>query len=39
MSDLGTQFTVLRALEETAVPAPRPYLYEADPPCSARRSS
>jgi aminoglycoside phosphotransferase (APT) family kinase protein len=31
MSDLGTQFTVLRALEATAVPAPRAFFYEPDP--------
>jgi aminoglycoside phosphotransferase (APT) family kinase protein len=31
MSDLGTQFEVLRCLEGTAVPAPRPYFFEPDP--------
>jgi len=31
MSDLGTQFAVLRALEATAVPAPKAFFYEADP--------
>jgi aminoglycoside phosphotransferase (APT) family kinase protein len=31
MSDLGTQFAVLRALEETAVPTPTPYFYEPAP--------
>jgi aminoglycoside phosphotransferase (APT) family kinase protein len=31
MSDLGVQFAVLRALERTAVPAPRPYFYEPAP--------
>ena len=31
MSDLGTQFAVLRCLDGTAVPTPRPYFFEADP--------
>ena len=31
MSDLGTQFAVLLALEDTAVPTPRPYFYEPAP--------
>ena len=31
MSDLATQFTVLRALESTAVPAPKAYFFEDDP--------
>ncbi len=31
MSDLGTQYTVLRALEVTPVPAPKAYFYERDP--------
>ena len=31
MSDLGTQFRVLRALESTEVPAPKGFFYEADP--------
>jgi aminoglycoside phosphotransferase (APT) family kinase protein len=31
MSDLGTQFAVLRALEATAVPTPRPYFFEPAP--------
>ena len=31
MSDLGTQFSVLRALEATDVPAPQAFFYEADP--------
>jgi len=31
LSDLGTQFAVLRALEATAVPAPRAHFYEASP--------
>jgi aminoglycoside phosphotransferase (APT) family kinase protein len=30
MSDLGTQFAVLRALEATAVPAPRAHFHETD---------
>jgi aminoglycoside phosphotransferase (APT) family kinase protein len=30
MSDLGTQFRVLQCLAGTAVPAPRPYYFEAD---------
>jgi aminoglycoside phosphotransferase (APT) family kinase protein len=31
MSDLGTQYAVLRALESTAVPAPKAFFYEEDP--------
>ena len=31
MSDLGTQFRVLQALENTAVPTPKPYFFEDDP--------
>ncbi len=31
MSDLGTQFRVLRCLEPTAVPAPRGWFFEDDP--------
>ena len=31
MSDLGTQFAVLQALEDTAVPTPTPYFYEPAP--------
>lgn len=31
LSDLGTQFEVLRCLETRPVPAPRPYFFEADP--------
>jgi aminoglycoside phosphotransferase (APT) family kinase protein len=31
LSDLGTQFRVLRALEATAVPAPKAYFHETDP--------
>jgi aminoglycoside phosphotransferase (APT) family kinase protein len=31
MSDLGTQYVVLRALESTPVPAPKAYFYEPDP--------
>jgi aminoglycoside phosphotransferase (APT) family kinase protein len=31
MSDLGTQFAVLQALEDTAVPTPRPFFYEPTP--------
>jgi len=31
MSDLATQFTVLRALERTDVPAPKAYFFEDDP--------
>jgi aminoglycoside phosphotransferase (APT) family kinase protein len=31
MSDLGVQYAVLRALEGTAVPAPRPFFYEPAP--------
>jgi aminoglycoside phosphotransferase (APT) family kinase protein len=31
MSDLGTQFAVLLALEDTAVPTPRAYFYEPAP--------
>lgn len=30
LSDLGTQFRVLRCLEGTGVPAPRGYFYESD---------
>jgi aminoglycoside phosphotransferase (APT) family kinase protein len=30
MSDLATQFEVLRCLDDTAVPAPHPYYFEAD---------
>src|SRR5581483_2599789 len=31
LSNLEEQFRVLKALEATAVPAPKPYWYEADP--------
>jgi aminoglycoside phosphotransferase (APT) family kinase protein len=31
MSDLGTQFEVLRCLDDTPVPTPHPYFYESDP--------
>jgi aminoglycoside phosphotransferase (APT) family kinase protein len=31
MSDLGTQFEVLRCLDGTTVPTPHPYFYESDP--------
>jgi aminoglycoside phosphotransferase (APT) family kinase protein len=31
MSDLGTQFRVLKCLETTPVPTPRPFFYEDDP--------
>ena len=31
LSDLGTQFQVLRCLDDTAVPTPKPYFYEDDP--------
>ncbi len=31
MSDLGTQFEVLRCLDATVVPTPHPYFYESDP--------
>lgn len=31
LSDLRTQYTVLRCLADTAVPSPRPYLFEDDP--------
>ena len=31
MSDLATQFEVLRCLDDTAVPTPHPYFFEADP--------
>jgi aminoglycoside phosphotransferase (APT) family kinase protein len=31
MSDLGTQFRVLEALEQTAVPTPQPFFYEPAP--------
>ncbi len=30
MSDLATQFEVLRCLDDTAVPVPHPYYFEAD---------
>ena len=31
MSDLGRQFTVLQALERTAVPAPKAHFFEPEP--------
>jgi aminoglycoside phosphotransferase (APT) family kinase protein len=31
LSDLATQFQVLRCLEATSVPAPRPFFYEPEP--------
>jgi aminoglycoside phosphotransferase (APT) family kinase protein len=31
LSDLGTQFRVLKCLEGTALPAPKAYWYESDP--------
>ena len=31
LSDLGTQHRVLRCLDGTAVPTPKPYFYEDDP--------
>jgi aminoglycoside phosphotransferase (APT) family kinase protein len=31
MSDLGLQYRVLRCLEPTSVPAPRPFFFEDDP--------
>ncbi|MEO5901835.1 MAG: phosphotransferase family protein [Ilumatobacteraceae bacterium] len=31
MSDLATQFAVLRCLDATSVPTPRPYFFEDDP--------
>ena len=30
MSDLGTQFNVLRCLDDSAVPTPHPYYFESD---------